>query len=182
MRLVKLVVGGVGALIALFVVGAYTMPADAVITRTITIAAPATEVFEIVNGFERFHEWSPWSATDAEVRIELHGPRTGAGASMSWVSAHPDVGRGTQQVLSVETDRRVLVAVRVDDFADAHAEFQLEPRGVEATIVTWTHRIDLGYNPILRWFGPLLDSLVGPEHERGLENLKRLAERDTRSL
>jgi hypothetical protein len=34
----------------------------------------------------------------------------------------------------------------------------------------------MGSNPLNRWFGLMMDRLVGPDFEAGLANLKRLAE------
>ena len=46
------------------------------------------------------------------------------------------------------------------------------------TRVTWTNEGDMGANPVNRYFGLMMDSMVGPDFEAGLKNLKALAERD----
>ena len=43
--------------------------------------------------------------------------------------------------------------------------------------VVWADAGDLGMNPVNRWFGLFLDKMIGPDFERGLVNLKRLAEK-----
>jgi effector-binding domain-containing protein len=42
--------------------------------------------------------------------------------------------------------------------------------------VTWTDEGDLGYNPISRYMGLLMDRMMGPDFEKGLAKLKKVAE------
>jgi hypothetical protein len=54
--------------------------------------------------------------------------------------------------------------------------FTLAPAG-NATRVSWTNEGDVGRNPLMRWFVPFMDSMMGPDFEGGLANLKALAEK-----
>jgi hypothetical protein len=51
----------------------------------------------------------------------------------------------------------------------------LEPAAAGVKVV-WVDAGELGMNPVHRWFGLFLDRIIGPDFERGLNNLKRLAE------
>jgi hypothetical protein len=53
---------------------------------------------------------------------------------------------------------------------------ELRPEGAGLRVV-WVDAGDLGMNPINRWFGLFLDKLIGPDFERGLTNLRKLAEK-----
>ncbi len=53
---------------------------------------------------------------------------------------------------------------------------RLTPDG-SGTRVTWTNEGDMGANPVNRYFGLMMDRMVGPDFEAGLKNLKALAER-----
>ena len=57
----------------------------------------------------------------------------------------------------------------------ARAAFTLEPSGT-GTLVTWTLVADMGLNPVGRWMGLMMDRWVGTDYERGLINLRRVAE------
>ena len=52
----------------------------------------------------------------------------------------------------------------------------LEPAG-SATKVTWSNFGDLGGNPLVRYFGLVMDKMVGADFEAGLAGLKALAEK-----
>ena len=47
----------------------------------------------------------------------------------------------------------------------------------DGTHVTWSFDSDMGAGPIGRYFGLLMDRMVGPDFEGGLANLKALAEK-----
>jgi hypothetical protein len=62
-------------------------------------------------------------------------------------------------------------------------EFGMQSKGLLRIVpdgagvrVSWTNEGDMGSNPLNRWFGLMMDRLVGPDFEGGLANLKRLAE------
>ena len=44
------------------------------------------------------------------------------------------------------------------------------------TLVTWHAEGDFGFNPIARYFGPLMDGFMGPDFEKGLAGLKKKVE------
>ena len=52
----------------------------------------------------------------------------------------------------------------------------LSPQG-DATRVSWTNEGNMDNNPMMRWFAPFMDRMMGPDFEGGLANLKALAEK-----
>ncbi len=58
----------------------------------------------------------------------------------------------------------------------SRGQLLLAPDG-NGTRVTWTNEGDMGGNPVNRYFGLMMDRLVGPDFEAGLANLKGLAEK-----
>jgi hypothetical protein len=57
----------------------------------------------------------------------------------------------------------------------ADAYLALEPNEA-GTRLTGGFDSDLGFNPISRYLGTMMDGLVGPEFERSLARLKQAAE------
>lgn len=180
MRLVKFAIGGVAALIVLFVLIGLLLPRTVSVARVVTIEAPTSDVYAIVNSFERFPEWSPWQHLDPDQRIQRGGPDVGVGAVMTWASTDPSVGSGRQEIIANEPDRSVTIELTFEGFPPARSEFTLVPVGNGSSAVTWTLVTDFGYHPVHRWFGLFFDSMVGPDYERGLANLKALAEAESR--
>lgn len=164
--------------VALFFVVALLLPRTAHLERSIsTDASPAT-VYGLVNGFQRFNEWSPWAKLDPSTRYTYSGPQTGVGARMEWASANADVGNGSQEIIAVEPDRSVTNRLDFGTGNPSIAVIRLDPEGA-GTRITWSLDSDFSDSLLGRYFGLMLERMVGPDYERGLVQLKALAESTT---
>lgn len=175
MRFLKWVAGILVLLIVVFFAGAFLLPREAVVERTVAINAAPDAIFPYVNSLKATQEWSPWLARDPEVKLDYSGPETGVGAKMAWDSDNPQVGVGSQEILASQPGARVDTALDFGEMGTAKAAFILDAAG-DTTNVTWTLVSDAGSNPTARWMGLFLDSLVGGDYETGLSNLKTLVE------
>ena len=96
---IKAIVFIIVAITVVFYGGAYLLPAEARVERSIEIAAPPEKVFAIAGDLRRVPEWSPWVAIDPATRFTFEGPEQGGvGQVMRWASNNPLVGNGTQTV------------------------------------------------------------------------------------
>lgn len=154
---------------------AYVLPRQVPVERSVVIAAPPEEVFPYLNSLQRAAEWSPWLGIDPEVQLAYEGPEEGVGNTLAWVSEHPNVGSGRQEITASEPNSRVESSLEFGDMGTAMAWFALEPEGT-GTRVTWGMMADMGMNPVGRWMGLMMDRWVGADYERGLANLKALVE------
>ncbi len=164
------------ALTGLVVVIGFLLPASVHVERSVVITVPQQQVFDAVNGFESFNEWSPWATLDPNTRYEFSGPRVGVGARMSWASDDPAVGVGSQEIIESTEPTLVRVVLKFDGQDDALSFHRLE--ALEAgTKVTWGFDAEFGNNLIGRWFGALMfDSMIGADYQKGLDKLKILLE------
>ncbi|MBN2431615.1 MAG: GyrI-like domain-containing protein [Acidobacteria bacterium] len=162
-------------LAALLAVIGLFLPNTAHVERSTTIGAPSCTVFATVNTFQTFNEWSPWHEVDPATKYTFSGPPIGPGARMSWTSQNPDVGNGSQEIVASKPCSLIRTKLDFGDEGTADAFFRLEPAGT-ATRVTWGFDTDFGYNLIGRYFGLFFDSMLGPDYEKGLANLKVFAE------
>ena len=165
-------------LVALFFVTGVFLPQTAHVERSMTTTASPATVYGLVDGFKRFNEWSPWAQLDPATKYTYSGPETGVGARMEWVSANPDVGSGSQEVIDVEPGRRVTHKLDFGMDNPTTSTIRLEPDGT-GTRVTWTLDTDFSGSLVGRYFGLALDRMVGPDYEKGLAQLKALAESTT---
>ncbi|GJM08031.1 MAG: transcriptional regulator [Lysobacteraceae bacterium] len=166
------------ASVVLLAVGLF-LPSQVRVERSIIIDAPTNVVFDMVNGFTRFHEWSPWHAMDPQTQYQLEGPTSGVGATLIWSSEV--TGSGRQTVVEVEANRVVEVSLLFDGEAPATATYLLVPRD-SGTELTWVFETTFGYDLFARYFGLLFDRLIGADYENGLANLKVLLEREVPDL
>lgn len=176
MKILKWLLGALMVLAVVTVGGALLLPAQSRVERSASIARPPAEVFEVLNSFQRFNEWSPWFAADPNARYTYTGPATGVGAKMSW-AGNRSVGSGSQEILESVPPSRIVNALDFGGAGQARATYTLVPEG-HTTRVTWSLQVSHGMNPLDRWFGfLLLDRVVGQDFERGLAQLKALLEK-----
>jgi uncharacterized protein YndB with AHSA1/START domain len=163
------------AAIALIVVGgSFLLPSQAVVTRSIEIAAPPDRVFAIVGDLRRFNEFSPWAALDPDIKYTFEGPVTGVGQRMNWTSGNPDVGSGSQTITAYEPPNFVEMQLDFGMQGKSVASWDLVP-STAGTRVRWGFRSDLHGIPA-KWFGLMFDRWIGADYEKGLFRLKTVAE------
>lgn len=172
MRLLKALLYLVLLLAALFFAGGFLLADRAEIERSTVIERPPGELYDLLDDFARFNAWSPWRDYDASATYEFAGPAQGVGATMRWRGKK---GAGSQEIIAVDPPHAI--AVRLDFGAEgtAKAHFLLRPAGA-GTRVIWRLQSDAEGSFAGRWFNLLLDRMVGPDFERGLADLKVLAE------
>lgn len=176
-KIVKTVLIGFVALLLLLILIGLFLPSAAHVERSTSIAAPPAAVFDLVNTPRRFNEWSPWYELDPSAQFMYSGPEQGVGARVQWLSKNPELGSGVQVITESEPDKRVRSQLIFDEEARAKAgaELQLAPEG-EGTRVTWAFDMEAGSSLPSRYVGLALDRILGPYYERGLANLKVVAE------
>jgi hypothetical protein len=122
---------------------------------------------------------------DPNAHYTITGPVAGVGAKESWVGDPKTVGSGSQEIIESKPDESVTMALDFGDMGKARARFLLSPDG-KGTRVTWTLDTQaplaldgqLPFNVIGRYIGLFMDKMVGPDYERGLKQLKTLAEKE----
>jgi uncharacterized protein YndB with AHSA1/START domain len=174
---IALIAGGliVAGIIGLFVYAA-TKPDAFRVQRSATIPAPPQAVFDQIADFHNWLAWSPWEKIDPNLKRTYSGPASGVGAVYEWVG-NKNVGQGRMEIKEAVPGSRVLIQLDFLKPFEAHntAEFVLEPKGSD-THVTWAMT---GRQPFLFKVMTVfvsMDAMVGKDFEKGLANLKALAE------
>lgn len=151
-------------------------PAEFRITRSATIAAPPSAVFEQVNDFHKWNDWSPWAKLDSHAKNTFEGPAAGTGAKFAW-SGNNEVGEGSMTITKSKPSERILMdLVFVKPFAATNVtEFTFRPDGA-GTAVTWS--MNGRNNFIGKAVGLFMncDKMVGGQFEKGFANLKAVVE------
>lgn len=160
--------------VVLLAVGLF-LPGSYRVERAIVIRAKPDVVFTRVNTLKHWPEWTAWTvARFPDMKLNFTGPEAGVGAVYSW--AGQTSGSGTLKLTRSEPGK--LIAYDLDFEHGKYlskGEISFQPEG-DAVLVRWTNSGDLGANPVNRWFGLLMDRMMGPDFQTGLENLKKLSE------
>lgn len=153
----------------------FLLPGHVHAERSIVIERSPATVFAVLEGFGRFNDWSPWAKLDPNAKYTYSGPEWGPGAAIAWEGDPKRVGKGTQTIRSTDPGKRVVVDLDFMEQGKATAAYDLIPEG-NGTKVVWGFDTDLGGNPLYRWFGLMMDSMIGKDFETGLASLKGLVE------
>lgn len=146
------------------------------VTRTTTVDAPPHRVRALVHDFHAWPQWSPWEDLDPEMRRTFTGPDAGVGAAYAW-EGNRKAGKGSMTVTGDEPER-VDIDLRFEKPFPAHNRIELlmTPLGEQSTAVEWRMHGEL--SGVMRVFSLIrsMDSMIGPDFDKGLARLKRAAE------
>ncbi len=170
----KKIILSLAMLISLLAVIGLLLPRHSHIVRSIRIERPASMVYGVVNSFALFPRWSPWQHLDPDMVQAASGPTEGVGATLKW-SGNKKVGTGTQVITASTPNESVSSDLTFGDMGTSKAVIFMSADG-KGTDVRWTLDTDMGAGPVGRYFGLMMDSMVGDDFETGLKNLKTLLE------
>ncbi len=158
---------------------AATRPGRYHVERTITVAAPSSVVFAQVDDLHAWAAWSPWEKLDPAMHKSFAGPSRGVGASYAW-QGNDQVGAGKMTIIAERPPHsvRYKLEFRAPFVASADGSFTFARNGASSTVVTWA--MDGANNFVGKLFSVFMDmdTRVGGDFERGLAQLKAVAERE----
>jgi len=161
-------------LVVAFVGGAYLLPAQFEVSRSVVIAADRSEIHPPLADLRTWPEWSAWTKErDPEAEWSFEG---GSGAGQVWQWTGPELGNGKLTLESVTPGDGVEYGIAfTDPDMEGEGVITIEPAG-DGHAVTWISRGDLGNNPLFRWMGLMMDGMLGGDLETGLQGLKQRVE------
>lgn len=174
--MLKKILIGLAALVAIFLVVGAMQPSDFQMARSTTIAAPPANVFAQVNDFHKWEAWSPWAKLDPKAKVAFEGPPEGEGTVMTW-SGNSEVGEGKMTL--TESRPYELIKTKVEMVkpfeGSSTAEFSFKPEG-DQTAVTWSVAAHHNFmqKALCLIFGG--ERMMGGLMEKGLAQLKSVAE------
>lgn len=159
------------AILAILVVVSYLLPGKYHVERSIVITADKELIYDQFCDFNNWENWTPWGVKmDSTVTYEIIGSPCEEGAIQSWTGNV--IGEGQLLITSTVPDERMEYELSFEGGKyKSDGAFIIEPEE-EAYILTWTDEGELGYNPIARYMGLMMESMIGPDFEKGLKNLK----------
>jgi uncharacterized protein YndB with AHSA1/START domain len=175
MKWLKRAVLTVAAIIALLLGIGLLLPSGFKVQRSVVVNAPAARVYPLIADPRQWKNWAVWNQRDPAMQMQYSGPDSGTGAKWSWQSKTE--GNGAMEFTAAVPDKHITYALSFPDMGmTSRGQLRLIPDGA-GTRVTWTNEGDMGSNPVNRYFGLVMDRMIGPDFEAGLANLKAAAER-----
>ena len=174
MKTLRKIIIWIIVIIAILVIIAFLLPKTYQVERSITINADKEIIFDFVCDLDKWEEWTVWNTDmDSTVVIETIGICEDS-AIQRW--SGEILGNGEMVVTELVPYKQFSYDLSFEDGKyTSKGNLFIEPEG-DGYIVTWTDEGDLGYNPIARYYGLMMDKWVGPDFEKGLTNLKEKCE------
>jgi hypothetical protein len=165
------------AILAVFLGFVALQDPNYVITREVKINAPAEKIWPYLNNSKLAEKWAPWLEVDPSAKMNYSGPSEGVGSKASWES-QGQLGTGSATITESIPNQKVstqLEYVKPYEMKQ-YSEYLLASNGSETT-VTW--KVAGKNNFMGRLVGVFMniDKMVGGMFEKGLANLKNLAEK-----
>jgi hypothetical protein len=175
MKVLKKALLALVVLIALLAAVGFLLPSHYRVERSVMIDAQPEAIYPHLATLKSWPEWTAWNTQRyPDMKNTFSGPESGAGATYAWDGK--EVGLGKIALTAADPNRGVEYDL---DFQNGQylskGKVTMEPTG-NAVKVTWVNEGDLGANPVSRYFGLMMDRMMGPDFETGLNNLKQRAE------
>jgi hypothetical protein len=154
-------------------------PSDYKVARSTQIAVPPDGVFAFINDLHTWEDWSPWAKLDPAMKTTYSGAAAGPGAVYHWVSTKNDVGEGRMTITGADPPESLTIRLEFLKPFESLSEtrFTIRPAG-NGSQVDWVITGHTGFveKAVTLAMGGM-DKLIGPDFERGLAQLKSLAEK-----
>ncbi len=156
---------------------ANAQPPEFRIERSVEIAAPPERIFPLLSDFRGWSQWSPWERKDPDMTREYGATTAGPGATYGW-SGNSDVGTGTMRMVEVVPVSHVEIDLRFSEPMEDQStvRFDVVPNAAGGSVVTWSMQGENNFVSRLITVFVSIDSMVGPDFEVGLAQLKAIAE------
>ncbi len=170
MKAFKKILLGLVGLIALLVIIGFMMPSKISLERAIVIDAPVEMIYDQVNNLHLWEKWSPWHKIDPNMELSYNNGGIGKDASYAWKSDHKSVGSGTLTISDTKPFEYINTLMDFGEQGTGTADFTFTKTeaGIE---VKWNMHTDIGNNPIMRLFGPIMKKSVTKAYDSGLADI-----------
>jgi hypothetical protein len=183
--MVEKILIGAAAVLVLLVLVAATRPSRYHVERKLDIVAPAERIFGVLNDLHQFAGvlvlfGTPLDKLDANMQKTFGGPAAGVGQSYAW-SGNSKVGKGKMTIEESIAGQKVSTKLEFLKPMESTAMCVLTLAGTPTgSFVTWS--MDGHHNFIGKALGMFMnmDKMLGSDIEKGLAQLKTVAEGTTR--
>lgn len=178
--MLKNILFGLVGILALLAAVAATRPSAYRVERQLAIAAPAERIFGVINDLRQFAGvfvlfGTPLEKRDPNMQKVIEGPAAGVGQAYAWTG--PKAGQGKLTIEESVPSKKLGLKLEFEKPMKSVAICQLSlvatPTG---STVVWS--MEGNHNFLGRLFGLFLnmDNLLGADLEKGLAQLKTVAE------
>lgn len=179
MKIIKITLYIIAAIIALFLVVALFVEKDYKVVRQVEINQSKAEVYEFTKYLKNQNLYSVWATADPNMKKEYRGTDGEVGFVSAWDSEMDDVGKGEQKITKITDGERIDYELRFIEPFEAKdlAYMTFNAVGDSTTLVKWGFDGHMNYPMNMMLLFMDFDAMLGKDLEMGLQNLKVLLEK-----
>ncbi|MBU2927287.1 SRPBCC family protein [Winogradskyella psychrotolerans] len=147
------------------------------VTRTKTIDAPPSVIYNTVIDFKTWDSWSSWVETNPDIVSTLGDTTKGIGASYKWNEAG-EIGH--MKTIEAETNTSIAQEMQFAEYPKSDVNWNFKSNTDGSTDVTWSISGDdlpFGFKMWAAFSGGM-EQQIGPDYERSLELLDSVVQAD----
>ena len=160
------------ALASLFLVLPIFLSSTFSMSRSIVIDSPAAQVFSKLTSLNEYVKWNPFPEGDPTNQTTVNGE--GVGSSLIWKGRK--TGEGKMTLTNIEPVKKI--DVKMEFYKPMKGEGMVHwivtAQSDSTTELIWSFEQELPY--FNRYFGLIMESMMGKHFERGLKNYKAIVE------
>lgn len=171
-RSLKAIVLAVMIIPIIIILFSFLLPSRYRVERSVVIDSRPETIFAHINTLKHWPDWTAWTvARYPDMKYSFAGPASGVGASYNWEGKSS--GSGDLKITNVDLNKRLDYELNFEHGKHlSTGAIVIEPQDGRSK-VTWFNEGDLGWNPVSRVFGLMMDRMMGPDLEEGLRKLKQ---------
>lgn len=141
-------------------------------SRSIEINAPLATVFSKLIDLHEYVKWNPFPEGDPTNQADVSG--AGVGSSLIWKG--DKTGEGKMTITNIEPEKDIVVKMEFYKPMSGEGKVQwiTNAQSDSKTELVWTFEQELTF--FNRYFGLVMESMMGKHFEKGLLNYKTLIE------
>ncbi len=170
----KILIWIFGVIVVLILVS-YLLPRSYKVERSVVVRSTPHTLYMLISDYRLWELWAPWTKEDdPTVVFTVEGTPGQPGSVWKWkgdkyregVMTMTEGIPGQRMTYRLDFDRGSMISSGL---------MELECAGDSCRVI-WRDEGTLGNFPMERYFGLLADLMMGPDFEKGLSNLKLIAE------
>lgn len=182
MRVLKIVLIALLALIAIPLLVALFVPKDFGVERTIEIERPVEEVFDFIKLLRNQELYSKWAEMDPDVINTYRGTDGTVGFVSRW-EGNEDVGIGEQEIIELSENEYIKTELRFEEPFESVSYSALYTTALtdSTTRVVWDMTGSMPYPMNLLLLFMDIEQALGDDFDFGLNKLKGILEDEEQS-
>jgi hypothetical protein len=166
------------SLLALLLVAGLFIKKNYIVEREVVINKPNQMVFDYIKLLKNQNKYSVWATMDPDMKTEFRGTDGNAGFVSAWDSQNKNVGKGEQEILSIEDGKKVDYEIRFIKPFESTSTASMSTLGLDdnSTRVTWSFSGRMNYPMNLMLVFMNMEKMIGNDLDKGLQNLKVILE------